>query len=492
MNRRNGTQIYLGSIVVLWLVVYSGCNATRNIPPKLLTENKMAVVNGKASFLLGLYENPKDDARLKEAIEAGFNVIRSSADKKELDRLHNMGAKAWINLGSNLDLSKDREPKQTKLLKIVNELKDHPALLIWEGPDEILWNNWWIPHSYLCSKEFPEMEALSQQNPELRPIYNQVTALNDRALRPEMDKARRRFWERSGKEMPRPELRFAEIKENVRQTGLGLAEGVKIVRQADPKHIVWFNHAPRNSVADLTFYNRAVDMAGCDIYPVTAQVGHSDLPNTLLSSVGDYTDRMQQAAKNKACAMVLQGFGFWDLPSFRKSNSYTPEIGRRPTFKESRFMAYDAIVHGANAIMYWGTHYVKDKKGDEETQDTQLWRDLLNIIRQLRALEPVLASRAVVPSPNLVLEQTFSSAEAMDIPLMLKKSGGDYVLIIVNESPGGISFSVNSLPAELEGRKLYRLGATDTVTVKNGAFRDGIPRFDAYVYATSRRFEASR
>ena len=155
-------------------------------------------------------------------------------------------------------------------------------------------------------------------------------------------------------------------------------------------------------------------------------------------------------------------------------------------------MAYDAIVHGANAIMYWGTHYVKDQKGEEETQDTQLWRDLLNLIRQLRALEPVLTSRAVQPAPNLVLEQTFSSAEEKDIPLLLKKSGGDYVLIIVNESPSGISFTVNSLPADLEGRKLYRLNATDTVTVKNGVFQDGIPRFDAYVYATSRRFEASR
>ena len=480
-------------LILLLYLPQTGCRSSETTTSRLLTKNKMVLVEGRERFLIGLYENPKDDARLKEAIDAGFNLIQCGADKKQLDRVHKMGAKAWINLNYNLDLSESKEKRKSKLLKIVNEFKDHPALLIWEGPDEALWNNWWGPYSYLGISELGEMNSIVQQNQDLQPLYNRLTDLKNRGLWAKFDTARKEFWKQAGKDMPRPNLRFAEIPDKVRQTGKGLAEGVKAVRQADPNHIIWFNHAPRNSIADLTFYNHAIDMAGCDIYPVTAQTGHSDLPNTLVSCVGAYTDRMRRAAKKKACAMVLQGFGWWDWLPFREDKNNTPETGRRPTFTESRFMAYDAIVHGANAIMYWGTNYVKDKNSDgKETLDTQFWRDLLAVVRELRNLEPALAAPSAKPVPRLKLENNLGSAEEKNLPLMLKKTGDDYILIMVNETHYGLPFTVSGLPAEMEGQKLYRLGSSETVTVKEGRFSDGITPFDVYVYATSRRFEPAK
>ena len=59
--------------------------------------------------------------------------------------------------------------------------------------------------------------------------------------------------------------------------------------------MIWLNHAPRNSLADLRLYNRAADMAGCDIYhaPPNLDIEHSDLPDKGLTSVGAFTERMR-------------------------------------------------------------------------------------------------------------------------------------------------------------------------------------------------------
>jgi hypothetical protein len=475
-------------MVFLSMLVGCGLDKTNN---PLLTENNMLKVDGKATFILGLYENPKDDARLKEAIDAGFNLIMCPADEAALDRVDKAGAKAWISLGNALDLgNNDKEKNRDALLKTVNKFKDHRALLIWEGPDEYLWQQWWEPYSYIRWNEIAKMQVIAQQQPELLPLVNQLIELHGRALWSEFDAGRIEFWKKAGQDMPRPQLRVADISSNAKLAGNRITEGIRIVKETDPKHIVWLNHAPRNSIEDLTLYGQAADMVGCDIYPVTPNAGHSDLSNISLSSVGAYTERMRRLDNSKACAMVLQGFGFWDMPSFRNEEGGRKEAdGRRPTFKETRFMAYDAIVHGANAIMYWGTHYVKDKQAEEETMDTQLWLELLETVRQIRAMDQALTAPTVTPRPAVKVANMFSSATEKELPIMLKKTGTDYVLIAVNETPSGLAFTIEKLPAAMEGRTMYRLGSQESFVIKDRKLHDGISFFDVAVYATSRRFE---
>jgi len=480
----NKLSLMVCTILLLMLV---GCGPGKTKNP-LLTENNMLLVDGKAAFILGLYENPKDDGRLKEATDAGFNLIMCPADKAALDRIDKAGAKAWINLGGALDLGKNKERNRDRLLKLVNEFKGHPALLIWEGPDEYLWQQWWGASSCIW-KQVPEMQEMARQQPELQPILEQLMELHGRALWSKFDAKHIEFWQKSGRDMPNPQLRLGDMQENSRCAGEGLTRGIRAVKEADPRHIVWLNHAPRNSIEDLTLYGQAADMVGCDIYPVTPSAGHSDLANTSLSSVGAYTQRMRQPDDSKACAMVLQGFSFWDLPSFRNEEGRKEKEYRRPTFRETRFMAYDAIVRGANAIMYWGTDYVKDKQADKETMDTQLWRELLQTIRQLRAIDQALTAPTAAPSPTVKLASGLGSATEKELPIMLKKTGADYVLIVVNEALTSQAFTIGHLPSELDGKTMYRLGGNESVVIKDRRFSDGIASFDVSVYATSRRFE---
>jgi len=214
------------------------------------------------------------------------------------------------------------------------------------------------------------------------------------------------------------------------------------------------NHAPRNTIEDLAYFDRATDIAGCDIYPVpeSDKVGHSDLANRTLSCVGAYTDRMQEAAPGKPIWMVLQGTGWGDFGEH--GSEAERALLRRPKQKETRFMAYDAIVHGARGILYWGTHYVE--------KDSEFWRELLGVTAELNRLQPVLSA----PDAELPALHVGPTNGSLDHgPKILSKSTpeGDWHLV-VNEWSGPLQVSL-----DLKNASGYRALETDTVLKVEGS-----------------------
>ena len=191
---------------------------------------------------------------------------------------------------------------------------------------------------------------------------------------------------------------------------------------------------------------------------------------------------MRAGAPGKAVWMVLQGFGWRDIDEgFRKAPD--PDKGRRPTPDETRFMAYDALVHGAQAILYWGTHAIE--------KDSEMWADLLRVAREIRALEPAFVGARPRKPPVAVAHESSASADPEQGPrLILRRSGEDWVLIAVLEQSQGCAFTVRGLPRAMEGRALLRLYTDETHTVRDGRFQDGMRGYGVHVYATSRRFEA--
>jgi len=457
----------------------------------LLNKERMLLVNGQPRFILGLYENPKDDAVLKEAVESGFNLIQCGAEVAALDRVHQLGAKAWVNLGGALDLSADAASRRQQLSANIRRVENHPGLLVWEGPDEILWNNWWGTMEQI-RPEIETMRTTAQGKAELETVSRRARDLFERGLYAEFEKARAEFWTKAGQPSPNPGVRIDDVVARVHQSGAGITAGIRAVRELDSQHVIWLNHAPRNSLDDLQIYNRAADMVGCDIYPAPANltVGHSDLPDMSLNSVGAYTERMRQAAPGKACAMVLQGFGWRDLQKAAKETETAVGIGRRPTWAESRFMAYDAIIHGANAILYWGTAYLKpmEDDGTPATGRPRLWRDLLRVARELRALEPALVAPPL-KSPTVRQAETYGSIDGHGILCSVHRVNDDYVLLVVNETGDGLGFSLEGLPANLNGRTLHRLYSNEEYQISGRRLADGIRPREVQVYATSRCFE---
>lgn len=452
----------------------------------------MLRVDGRPRLILGLYENPALDQDLQEAVRSGYNLFQCPGDEAALDRVQRLGAKAWVNLGASLDLSENRTVRSEELTRSIRKLAGHPALLVWEGPDEILWNQWYGPLETLRG-EVRSMGELGRGKAECEALARRCQILLERGLYPEFEEARQAFWTQAGRSSPHPGVRADQAPPRVERVGEGISAGIRLVRQLDPRHAIWLNHAPRNALADLRRFNREADMAGCDIYPVPANldVGHSDLVDMSLSAVGAYTRRMREVAPGRACAMVLQGFGWRDLRQKVTESQLAVGMGRPPTFAESRFMAYDALLNGANAIMYWGTAYSKpwDTDAPKAGGRPRLWSDLMRLGRELRALEPALLA-APVGRPVVRLAPTFGSHDRFPLVASHRRVEGDDVVLVVNESPHGLRFAIEHLPGRLNGRRLHRLGTDENLCVAGGRFEDGIRATDVHVYATSRRFEA--
>jgi hypothetical protein len=143
----------------------------------------------------------------------------------------------------------------------------------------------------------------------------------------------------------------------------------------DPDHPVVLIEAPRGpapvppqkSVFDTDLkvqhvqpYSAACDIHGIDIYPVSVPPGkHAGTDvNTDISVVGDMTTLICDATQRNGIWMTLQIAWQGVLPMQTKNGTptLTHNILIFPELAEARFMAYDAIVHGARGLFFFGGH----------------------------------------------------------------------------------------------------------------------------------------
>ena len=451
-----GRSFHLGA---LWLCTLAIPAAGRDFS---MGRNGMLHVNGKPFFVLGLYENPQEDAVLDQASKAGFNLIHASNKKEDLDRLESHGLWAWVNTGYSIDLSVQQEQRKEELKKLAQGVGTHPALLVWEVPDEALWNCWYGASQWRTNyepKQLREAFANLEDTPlraKLEGQLREALRLHHRGEFAQSEQMADSIWEEMGEKPHKPDLNVSNAPERAAKMAAGMVKGYKELKRLDPVHPVWMNHAPRNQISQMAKFNLAADIVGCDIYPAPAyRGGHSDLPDRSLGSVGAYTDRMQAAAPGKPVWMVLQGFGWADLQD--NPSEKEQERGRRPDFEESRFMAFDAIVHGARGILYWGTRYVE--------RDSTLWIDLLRLVKELSGLQEVL-SAPDLPTPEVTLAEHWGSLER-GVRVLGKNVQGKTWWIVVNEYSGPLRYTLHGLD-ELNGQVFEDPDAKREAVVKEG------------------------
>src|SRR5678815_1241048 len=56
-----------------------------------------------------------------------------------------------------------------------------------------------------------------------------------------------------------------------------MVRAYQIIKELDPDHPVWVNHAPRGEVEELAAYNVTCDATGLDIYPIGYPPGEHSL-----------------------------------------------------------------------------------------------------------------------------------------------------------------------------------------------------------------------
>lgn len=386
--------------------------------------DRMLVVDGQRTFIFGLYENPEDDAILQETARAGFNLIRVSGDEAALDRLHRHGLYGWINLGGMMQLEAGSAEREKELVELVERCGSHPALAIWEGPDEGLW---------MCT-----VHALSSEG-----TMAEKTRL---------------------------------FKKNAKVLRDGLIAGYGKIKEVDPHHPVWLNHAAGNSTALLKGFGLAADIVGADIYPVMPYPTHPvDISRMGLGWVGLCTERMQKTAPGKPVWMVLQGMSWGYLSG--DLFAIKDEPAQWPTFEESRFMAYDAIARGARGILYWGTH-VLDK-------DSECWKGILTVVRELTDNQMLLTAPDTTISPAVEARimgifPLSLNDNILSLPVLGKTLNGETWWIIANEYFFPVTYTLGGLDA-LEGVVYTENDSGKEASVRRGALTFSIPRLGIHI-----------
>jgi hypothetical protein len=394
-------------------------------------EIRPVLINGEPRFIIGNYHNPRDLDELKRYAENGFNLVRCAPDSAALNMVKDAGLYAWLNTGGLIDFSKEQNKRKEKLTDLVNRFKDHPALAVWEVPDEALWN---LAYPGLEFLFYGKQWSLEQQDSILKVLS---IAIPEKAQ--------------------------------------GIAEGCEQLRHLDPLHPIWMNHAPRNTLSQLRLFSKAADIVGCDIYPEKEGMnGHSDLIDHSLSVVGGYTDIMKNSAPGKPIWMVLQAFS-WELLQNPLPEHLNPEMF--PTYKHSRVMAWDAILHGATGILYWGSYMVSSK--------SLFWISILGVTKEIAALESFLIGNELKDTIKIEPIQ-FTSSVPTRVAYTLRKFKDDYLLVVLQED---LSQAINVSGLDfLEGKMLYELTTDRSYLVKNGKIRVWFGK-EPHVLCTSKKYD---
>lgn len=404
----------LSAIILSTLILLNGKIYAADVS---INPDRVLEINGTHTFVLGLYENPAEDALLEEIAGAGFNLVRAPGDVEALDRLHRHNLYAWINLGGLMEQDKDGGERETQLRENVARCASHPAMAVWEGPDEALW---------MCA-----VNALRSGNStkEIADLFSRnADALQER-----------------------------------------LKNGYEKLRQIDPAHPVWLNHAAGNSQEDLAELGQAADIVGADIYPVMPYPTQPwDISRLGLGWVGMCTDKMQRTAPGKPVWMVLQGMSWGDLTNDLFTLKDQP--GQYPSYEESRFMAWDAIARGARGILYWGTNY--------HPRDSECWRGIIRVVRDLADNQPLLTAPDA-PAPSVVETRIwgllpFNAGGGLGVQALGKAVDGQQVWIVANEHIFPVTYTIRGLDIP-DGVKYADAHTGTEATVRKGALTCAIP-----------------
>lgn len=403
-------------------------------------------VNNTPQFPIGFYDIPKDDTALQEIAAAGVNIVRCTK-KEDLDRARAAGIAGWMPLplqAGATDALRDQ----------VNAVKDHPALAVWEGPDEIVWTFTALSNLYRTMAIHTIKDAWRHQTPE-------AVAYAE---------------EKAAEIMPK------------------LNAGAALVRDLDDRHRpLWMNEALKSDPKYVRQYVDAFDIIGCDTYPIRDN-------RRPVHAMGVATEHWNRVGRGeKSVWMVLQAFSWSNLSGYHGDTGVA-----YPSFDESRFMAWDVIARGGHGIYYWGA---------DSLQSEDCRQGIYAVTSELSKLQPFLIAPQVEGvSVTLVElpEETVAPRDAAvpkdgpwspgsvarlpegNVFAAVRNVGEEWLIAVVNEDTvPHMGAVVGGLDA-LNGTSLGQLYGDASETITHGELMLRMRPYEVKVFATGRKWEAER
>jgi hypothetical protein len=254
-----------------------------------------------------------------------------------------------------------------------------------------------------------------------------------------------------------------------------LQRGYDVIKQEDTNHPIEQTHAPRGTIADLQPYNSAADILALDIYPVGIPPGaNSLLANKEISMVGDYAQFLAQISSGQK--------QFWMVEQIAWSGVVPPAHTLVfPTFRQSRYMAYQAIINGARGLMFFGGNVAATLNAQDAPLgwNWTFWNDVLKPVVQQIGDHSALTPALVAPNSSLPITMTGTTSSNVEFCV---REASPYLYILASKREGpttNVTFS--GLPGwATTGEVLYE--SPRTVTATGGQFSDTFAAFDVHVY----------
>ncbi|TFG99214.1 MAG: hypothetical protein E4H13_09100, partial [Calditrichales bacterium] len=174
-NHKRTVYLLLSAILCL-LMVFTGCRETgreQRLQRFFYDDDGMLVLEGQRTFMIGSYHLPKSATPYAELQNNGFNLVRLPANTRALDMAEKHGLWGWLGTGYINTAAQD----SSRILGLIDSLKSHKALLIWEIADEPAFT-WNAPELRIAPEKMYETWQLIKSTDPLHLVYTNHGPVN--------------------------------------------------------------------------------------------------------------------------------------------------------------------------------------------------------------------------------------------------------------------------------------------------------------------------
>jgi hypothetical protein len=155
---------------------------------------------------------------------------------------------------------------------------------------------------------------------------------------------------------------------------------------------------------------------------------------------------------------------------------------RFPTLPEERFMTYQAIIHGARGIIYFGGQLASTLAPEDAELgwNWRFWRRVLRpVIEEIGEHSPLYPA-LVAPQSKLPIK-----CDGSGIEFTVRETDDATILLACRRDHDTSKVTFSGLPVR-EGTGEVLFEAPRTVQLKDGAFTDWFAPFEVHVYRWKR------
>jgi acyl-CoA thioesterase-1 len=272
----------------------------------------------------------------------------------------------------------------------------------------------------------------------------------------------------------------------------GSRKGYELVKKEDPNHpllvVEWPGAADR-----FQLWKGIGDIVATDLYPIPRERKYGQLPNHDITQMRDYIAALRKGYGDKPVMLVLQAWAWEPLKDGEKGY---------PTVRESRFMAYQAVIHGAKGLYYYGQVHctkpssaaaisseakdpAKAKKEFEECLrlNSLFWKSHKPFFQELEKASAIFVLRDAKPVDTVMVLKQEPTGEH-GIECLTKQGEKGLILLAVNADAKTRTATFRFPAAARDVKEVHVLFENRKIPVKDGEFTDKFEAYDTHVYST--------